>query len=267
MAETRLRRKRRSEDEDEDEHQSPNKRNRPGSAAFGWLWAPSTTPDPSTPGLWTYPDAERLFRSQADRVDGVVPRSFSLPPPEPTLRRTRRRGAISVTSSSPSELDRHLAVQLQQQIASISLKTAPKDDEDEEGDDDFERMRRGLEDVQIDAALPSILGISLDFDRRLDLGSSDSPEVSQREGKVIGETPPPPRSPQTPSSRVKGIIPLSRSLPARRRFAVSHHPGRPSNREPRNRRALTRKNPAHRTRWVARTRRPPAVGFRRSQFG
>ncbi|KAF9874416.1 hypothetical protein CkaCkLH20_07979 [Colletotrichum karsti] len=174
MTETRLRRKRLAEDDDEDEHHSPNKRNRAGSAAFKWLWAPSTPPDPSSHGLWTYSETERLFHNQADRD---VPRSFSLPP-EPTFRRSRRRGAISVTSSSPSELDRHLAMQLQQQIAIIRLKTASMDDEDE-----VERARRELEDVQIDATLPSILGISLDFDRKLNLGSSGSPEGSEQKGK------------------------------------------------------------------------------------
>ncbi|KAF4805753.1 hypothetical protein CGCSCA5_v015071 [Colletotrichum siamense] len=178
MTEMKMRRKRVAEDDEEDEfyHSPPNKRGRAGSAAFKWLWAPSPHPDEPRPqGLW--PDTERLFRTQSDHRDFNLPRSFSLPPETSSRRTSRRRGAISVTSSPPpSELDRHLAMQLQQQIAIIRLKAASRGADD----DEVERMRRELEDVQIDAALPSILGISLDFDRKLDLGSSRSPQGSEQ---------------------------------------------------------------------------------------
>ncbi|KAF4482850.1 hypothetical protein CGGC5_v008702 [Colletotrichum fructicola Nara gc5] len=178
MTEMKMRRKRVAEDDEEDEfyHSPPNKRGRAGSAAFKWLWAPSPHPDEPRPqGLW--PDTERLFRTQSNHRDFNLPRSFSLPPETSSRRTSRRRGAISVTSSPPpSELDRHLAMQLQQQIAIIRLKAASRGADD----DEVERMRRELEDVQIDAALPSILGISLDFDRKLDLGSSRSPQGSEQ---------------------------------------------------------------------------------------
>ncbi|KAL0940255.1 uncharacterized protein CTRU02_203018 [Colletotrichum truncatum] len=182
MTEITHRRKRLAEDDEEDEHHS-SKRNRAGSNAFKWLWSPSPPPETSTQGLWTFSDAENIFRSVPR--DGDTPRSFSQPP-EPAFRRTRRRGAISVTSSSPSELDRHLTMQLQQQIAIIRLKTAASTSNlhaqgnDDKGDE-LERVRRELEDVQIDSTLPSLLGLSLDFDRKLDFGSSRSPEASQGE--------------------------------------------------------------------------------------
>ncbi|EQB58291.1 hypothetical protein CGLO_01505 [Colletotrichum gloeosporioides Cg-14] len=188
MTEMKMRRKRVAEDDEEDEfyHSPPNKRGRAGSAAFKWLWAPSPHPDEPRPqGLW--PDTERLFRTQSGHRDFNLPRSFSLPPETSSRRTSRRRGAISVTSSPPpSELDRHLAMQLQQQIAIIRLKAASRGADD----DEVERMRRELEDVQIDAALPSILGISLDFDRKLDLGSSRSPQGSEQRGKVTNTHPP-----------------------------------------------------------------------------
>ncbi|KAF5524822.1 hypothetical protein CGCA056_v002063 [Colletotrichum aenigma] len=182
MTEMKMRRKRVAEDDEEDEfhHSPPNKRGRAGSAAFKWLWAPSPHPDEPRPqGLW--PDTERLFRAQSDHRDFNLPRSFSLPPETSSRRTSRRRGAISVTSSPPpSELDRHLAMQLQQQIAIIRLKAASRGADD----DEVERMRRELEDVQIDAALPSILGISLDFDRKLDLGPVVRRKVQNKENPV-----------------------------------------------------------------------------------
>ncbi|KAF6842402.1 hypothetical protein CMUS01_03107 [Colletotrichum musicola] len=197
MTETSLRRKRLAADEgdEQDEHDaSPHKRTRAGSgAAFKWLWSPPLSASPAPESLWTYSDRSdrerRLFRGPDD---GDVPRSFSLPPEPTTYRRYRRRGAISVTASSPpGEVDRHLAAQLEQQIAIIRLKSAAAaaaagtDDEEE-----LERVRRELEGVQIDATLPSILGISLDFGRKLDLGPSGSPdEGSRNKGESVAREP------------------------------------------------------------------------------
>lgn len=129
-----------------------------------------------------------------------VPRSFSVPPEPFQVRRPRRRGAISVTSSAaPSEMDRHMAQQLQQQVAIIRLKVAAElhtasdqnccQEEDngnvESSDAEIDRIRRELEAVQIDSALPSILGISAEFEQKLRLGSSSrSPDTSRHPGTL-----------------------------------------------------------------------------------
>ncbi|TDZ22425.1 hypothetical protein Cob_v004718 [Colletotrichum orbiculare MAFF 240422] len=173
MPEATLRRKRLAADDEEVQVlKSPSKKTRAASSAFRFLWSPTPKQPQAAKGLWTYTDSGKI-RSKSE---GNVPRSLSVPPPD-SPRRTRRRGAISVTSAAPSELDRHLALQLQRQIAVLRLKAGG--DEGGRGgcdhdDDEMEGMRRGLEDVQIDAVLPSILGISLDFDRKLHLGSNRS---------------------------------------------------------------------------------------------
>ncbi|KAF6834691.1 hypothetical protein CPLU01_04785 [Colletotrichum plurivorum] len=192
MAETSLRRKRLAADEgdEQDEHDaSPHKRTRAGSgAAFKWLWSPPPSASPAPESLWTYSDRSdrerRLFRGPDD---GDVPRSFSLPPEPTTYRRYRRRGAISVTASSPpGEVDRHLAAQLEQQIAIIRLKSAAAAAAGTDDEEELERVRRELEGVQIDATLPTILGISLDFGRKLDLGPSGSPDEGSRNKEEPG---------------------------------------------------------------------------------
>ncbi|TDZ47630.1 hypothetical protein CTRI78_v008515 [Colletotrichum trifolii] len=174
MPEAILRRKRLAADDEEVQVlKSPSKKTRAASSAFRFLWSPTPKQPQAAKGLWTYTDSGKI-RSKSE---GNVPCSFSVPPPD-SPRRTRRRGAISVTSAAPSELDRHLALQLQRQIAILRLKAGGDEggrggcDHDDDGE--MERMRRGLEDVQIDAVLPSILGISLDFDRKLHLGSNRS---------------------------------------------------------------------------------------------
>lgn len=189
-----MRRKRLAADEgdEQDEHDaSPHKRTRAGSGAFKWLWSPPAA-SPAPESLWTYSDrTDRERKLSRGPDDGDVPRSFSLPP-EPTYRRYRRRGAISVTASSPpGEVDRHLAAQLEQQIAIIRLKSAVAAAGTDGDEEEVERVRRELEGVQIDATLPSILGISLDFGRKLDLGPSGSPDEGSRNGgESVARTPP-----------------------------------------------------------------------------
>ncbi|GKT52639.1 uncharacterized protein ColSpa_12820 [Colletotrichum spaethianum] len=175
MAEIGLRRKRSAEPEGQVD-ESPLKRSRPSDAPhFKWLWSPPhPSAFPSSAGLWAQPVPDGMFLTRHD-----LPCSFSAPPEPTHSRRPRRRGAISVTpSASPSQLDRHLAQQLQQQIAVIRLQSAAQcrttldqdcrqEDVRDESDAEVDRIRRELESVQIDAALPSILGISIDFDRKL----------------------------------------------------------------------------------------------------
>ncbi|KAK1977309.1 hypothetical protein LZ30DRAFT_266599 [Colletotrichum cereale] len=179
MAETGGRRKRQAEDEGGQDVEGPVKRGRLNEAAhFKWLWSPPhPSAFPSSPGLWSQPVPDGMFLTRHD-----LPCSFSVPPEPAHSRRSRRRGAISVTSPAPpSELDRRLPQQLQQQIAVVRFKSAadrhpPRDKEDDRDDEDAEvdGLRRELESVQIDAALPSILGISIDFERKLRLGTSNS---------------------------------------------------------------------------------------------
>ncbi|KAK1965597.1 hypothetical protein LY78DRAFT_703539 [Colletotrichum sublineola] len=194
MAETSGRRKRQAEDEGQDV-ENPIKRGRPNDAAhFKWLWSPprpSTCP-PSSPGrLWSQPIPDGMFLTCHD-----LPYSFSVAPEPAHSRWPRRRGAISATSpAAPSEWDRHLAQQLQQQIAVLGLKSAAErpptttwDKEDDRDDEDAEidGLRRELESVQIDATLPSILGISIDFDRKLCLGTSSRPsEAPRHRGRMM----------------------------------------------------------------------------------
>ncbi|KAG7038194.1 hypothetical protein JMJ77_0011401 [Colletotrichum scovillei] len=184
MAQTSQRRKRQAEEDEEEYQETPFKRSRVEDVSyFQWLWTPPRPPSrkTSSSGLWSHSVPDGLFLTRHD-----APRSFSLPP-ESTSRRPRRRGAISVTSSSPSEMDRHLARQLQHQIAILRRKAAEgqhqAQDEDcceDDGDDDdnvhnerdVDRLQRELEAVQIDAPLPSILGIAIDFDQKLCLSSS-----------------------------------------------------------------------------------------------
>ncbi|KAK6225280.1 hypothetical protein QIS74_01327 [Colletotrichum tabaci] len=198
MPETGLRRKRTAEDEDDEGHESLFKRRSRfnDTSHFKWLWSPPCQP-PSSPSssssssvLWSQPVPDGMFLTRHD-----VPRSFSVPPEPFQVRRPRRRGAISVTSSAaPSEMDRHMAQQLQQQVAIIRLKvaaelhTAPDQgccqEEDngnvESSDAEIDRIRHELEAVQIDSALPSILGISAEFEQKLRLGpSSRSPDTSR----------------------------------------------------------------------------------------
>ncbi|KAK2043374.1 hypothetical protein LZ31DRAFT_555222 [Colletotrichum somersetense] len=186
MAEISGRRKRQAEDEGQDV-ESPIKRGRLSDAAhFKWLWSP---PHPSTfsssQGLWSQPVPDGMFLTRHD-----LPYSFSVAPEPANSRRPRRRGAISATSpAAPSALDRHLAQQLQQQIAVIGFKSAaaechPKRDEEGDRDDEdaeIDVLRRELESVQIDAALPTILGISIDLDRKLCLGTSSRPPEAPRQ--------------------------------------------------------------------------------------
>ncbi|KAK1704046.1 hypothetical protein BDP67DRAFT_534256 [Colletotrichum lupini] len=184
MAQTSQRRKRQAEEVEEEYQEPPFKRSRAEDIAyFQWLWTPPrpSSRKTSSSGLWSHSVPDGLFLTRHD-----APRSFSLPP-ESTSRRPRRRGAISVTSSSPGEMDRYLARQLQQQIAVLRRKAAEGQhqvqDEDrceDDGDDDnnahnerdVDRLQRELEAVQIDASLPSILGIAIDFDHKLCLSSS-----------------------------------------------------------------------------------------------
>ncbi|KAL0783724.1 hypothetical protein CaCOL14_001630 [Colletotrichum acutatum] len=84
-------------------------------------------------------------------------------------------------------MDRHLARQLQQQIAVLRIKAAESQqqaqdedccEDDGDGEDnmhnerDVDHLRPELEAVQIDASLSSILGIAIDFDQKLCLSSS-----------------------------------------------------------------------------------------------
>ncbi|KAK1658136.1 hypothetical protein BDP55DRAFT_638123 [Colletotrichum godetiae] len=199
MTQTSQRRKRQAEEDEEEYPATPIKRSRGDDGSyFQWLWTPPRPPSrkTSSSGLWSNSVPDGLFLTRHD-----APRSFSLPP-EPTSRRPRRRGAISVTSPSPNEVDRHLARQLQQQIAVIRLKVAEsqhqaQDDDccedDGDGDNvhnerDVDHLRRELEAVQIDASLPSILGIAIDFDQKLCLSSSgcSSDITSEHRGKRPG---------------------------------------------------------------------------------
>ncbi|WYZ37242.1 hypothetical protein EsH8_II_000748 [Colletotrichum jinshuiense] len=196
MAETSMRKKRLAEDDDDEGDEHLFKRSRGGGVGSGvatpfkWLWSPSLTHSPHNrppPGLWSHAVPDGLFLGQDN-----VPRSISLPPETPYARRPRRRGAISLTSASPNELDRQLALQLQQQIAIIRIKAAETHRVEEEGceddaddaDKEVDRIRRELEGVQIDATLPSILGICIDLDRKLCLG----PSSDRLEGPGRGET-------------------------------------------------------------------------------
>ncbi|OHF00055.1 hypothetical protein CORC01_04701 [Colletotrichum orchidophilum] len=196
MAQTSQRRKRQAE-EDQDEYlETPSKRScGEGDSYFKWLWTPSRPPSrkSSSSGLWSHSVPDGLFLTRHD-----APRPFSLPPETPS-RRPRRRGAISVTSSSPSELDQQLARQLQQQIAVIRLKAAESqhlaegyceeyDGDDVHNDRDVDRIRHDLETVKIDASLPSVLGIAIDFDQKLCLSSSghSSDTTSGHRGKRPG---------------------------------------------------------------------------------
>ncbi|GKT56204.1 hypothetical protein ColTof4_09249 [Colletotrichum tofieldiae] len=172
MADISLRRKRPAQDEGQDD-ESLFKRSRLNDTShFKWLWSPPhPSAFPSSSGLWSQPVPDGMFLTRHD-----LPCSFSVSLEPTHSKRPRRRGAISVTpSAAPSDLDRHLAQQLQQQIAVIRLKSAadcrPPLDEDccqEDGRDDdtdaeVDRIRRELESVQIDAALPSILALSRDL--------------------------------------------------------------------------------------------------------
>ncbi|KAK2001351.1 hypothetical protein LX36DRAFT_570452 [Colletotrichum falcatum] len=201
MAEMSGRRKRQAEDEGQDTEsvENPIKRGRlSDSAHFKWLWSPphpSTFPSP--PGLWSLPVPDGMFLTRHD-----LPCSFSVASEPAHSRRPRRRGAISATSpAAPSELDRHLAQQLQQQIAAIGFKSVAAErhpawdngddyrDDDDDDDAEIDGLRRELESVQIDAALPSILGISIDFDRKLFLGtSSRPPEAPRHRGTLASST-------------------------------------------------------------------------------
>ncbi|TQN72854.1 hypothetical protein CSHISOI_01799 [Colletotrichum shisoi] len=209
MPETILRRKRTAEDEDDEGHESLIKRRSRfhDTSHFKWLWSPPchplSSPSSSLPSssssssssssqsaLWSQPVPDGMFLTRHD-----VPRSFSVPPEPFQARRPRRRGAISVTSSAaPSEMDRHMAQQLQQQVAIIRLKVAAElhsasdqgccQEEDngnvDRSDAEVDRIRRELEAVQIDSALPSILGVSAEFEQKLRLGSSSrSPDTSR----------------------------------------------------------------------------------------
>ncbi|KAK1722891.1 uncharacterized protein BDZ83DRAFT_412007 [Colletotrichum acutatum] len=200
MAQTSQRRKRQAEEDEEEHQETPFKRSRAEDISyFQWLWTPPRSPSrkTSSSGLWSHSVPDGLFLTRHD-----APRSFSLPP-ESTSRRPRRRGAISVTSSSPSEMDRHLARQLQQQIAVLRIKAAESQqqaqdedccEDDGDGEDnmhnerDVDHLRPELEAVQIDASLSSILGIAIDFDQKLCLSSSgrSSDTTSGHRGKRSG---------------------------------------------------------------------------------
>ncbi|EFQ31109.1 uncharacterized protein GLRG_06253 [Colletotrichum graminicola M1.001] len=186
MAEISGRKKRQAEDDGQDV-EIPIKRGRLNDAAhFKWLWSPphpSTSPSP--PGLWSQPVPDGMFLTLHD-----LPCSFSVAPEPAHSKRSRRRGAIlAISPAAPSESDRHLAQQLRQQIAVIGFKSAAEchptsDKEDDRNDEDAEIgvLRRDLESVQIDAALPSILGISIDFDRKLCLETSSRSSEDPRHG-------------------------------------------------------------------------------------